>query len=174
MMTPNWNNWNNWNIGILEYWFIRNHTRVNTPNRLVHIAISHPPPPHTETSIYNEEESRTICKKLLAKGDKCHHTDECPFNTVCTGDQKNEGTCVDYFSLGIGETSYDERACASGRLYKSNHVCAEFTVTDSKCEQSGNDYYCISSILYRKNFSIKQIINEIFNRSKRFTYGYSY
>ena len=105
--------------------------------------------------IYNEEESRTICKKLLAKGDKCHYTDECPFNTVCTGNKKNEGTCVDYFSLGIGETSYDNRACASGQLDISNYVCAEFTVTDSKCEQSENYYYyCISSMKFSTDQSV--------------------
>ena len=111
--------------------------------------------------VWNEEDSKKKCKKLVGKGEKCHYTDECPFNTVCTGDQYTEGTCVDYFSLGIGETSYEPLACATGQIHEYytsdiNSVCAEYTAKDSTCTEgsSKGGYYCTISIKYSTDQSI--------------------
>lgn len=107
--------------------------------------------------VYNKEVSDYICKKLVGKGDKCISDNECPFNTVCSGTRNNEGTCIDYFSLGVGEVSYNELACASGQIYSyhlssgsKKSVCAEHTLKEPTCDQSDvkTGYHCKISINY--------------------------
>ena len=111
--------------------------------------------------VWNEEDSKKKCKKLVGKGEKCHYNDECPFNTICSGDSDTEGTCVDYFSIKLGEISYKGFACETGYVFENaltdyNSVCAEYTVTDSTCQKDElkGKYYCKTSIKYSADSSV--------------------
>lgn len=68
------------------------------------------------------------CVEILKIGEVCHTDDECQVSLVCAKTAKKEVlTCQKFYSLEIGETSFDGRMCKSGTINSKNQ-CAKTSI----------------------------------------------